>query len=174
MEILDKLQTATKAALWAVDNGQSVHRELEHLEPLWSELEDLLTVLNKRPNPVEATKQFCLNKKQEREAQPFILSWRGGGSEQITGWEALAKRLCLGESSIHTYLSNGRGEFCVKRTNPLTGEIDVVSVCRVLLHGQPEKPKIGRPRKHFPIPEQDAQPNIYDNYTPKKPKTPQK
>lgn len=77
--------------------------------------------------------------------QEFVLSWRSGGMAKVVGYHALKQAVGLQITSIRVLLSKGRGYFDLERQNPLTGELDVLTVARL----SPPKPKAkrGRPPK---------------------------
>jgi hypothetical protein len=63
----------------------------------------------------------------------FVLEYRGGGGSELKGYTALAKALSIKETSIPVLVSQGGGaSFTLMRTNPLTGEPDIVQVTRVV------------------------------------------
>jgi hypothetical protein len=63
----------------------------------------------------------------------FTLSWRGGGASELLGHKALAAALNINLSSIPVLLSKGGGtSFDLMRTNPITGERDILTVTRTL------------------------------------------
>lgn len=85
--------------------------------------------------------------KEQRDSTIWYLSWRGGGASTITGYGALATELNLKESSIPVLLSKAGGtSFTLERTNPLTGEADILEVIRAPL-AKPESKRRGRPSK---------------------------
>lgn len=154
MDALNKYIHAAHDALWAVNNGVEVAQELKSLQPMESELRAIFTSLYKRPDPRKGAEAHAMITRTQRAEQPFLLVYNGGGNEEVIGWDALAKRLRLGQSSIRVYLSKGKGSFHITRYNPLTHEPDMLTITRVVMPGEPSKPKIGRPRTR-PLTEQE-------------------
>jgi hypothetical protein len=82
--------------------------------------------------------------------QQYVLSWRGGGQSEIVGITSLVSRLGLKLQSVRVYLSKGKGSFSVVRTNPLTGETDLLTVTHIPEPTAPAKRR-GRPPKGFAL-----------------------
>lgn len=84
--------------------------------------------------------------RQRVAAQRFTITWRAGGSEANVPVERVLQVLDIGLPSLRVLLSKGQGAQQWMRTNPLTGEPDIVVVARQL---EPPKPKAkrGRPPK---------------------------
>lgn len=165
MDILSQYLSKVKKAVEAASNGCDPAEELLLLKPLESELTAYVAALMCRPDPVKAAEAHSRTTQQLRNMQPFTLTFSGGGFEQVIGWHVLAKHIRLAESSIRVMLSQGKGKFSIMRYNPLTNERDVLTVARVLLPGQPEKPKMGRPRTR-PLTEAEATEHLRDTVKP--------
>jgi hypothetical protein len=146
VDVLNKYIHAAKDAVIAVSNGQDMRRELALLEPLESELRAAIALLTKRPDPVKAAAAHSQSTWRQRLTQRFLLTYSGGGTETITSWEALAKRIRLKESSIRVMLSKGKGRFSIRRLNPTIGADDMLTVARVDECGEIIPAKMGRPR----------------------------
>jgi hypothetical protein len=154
MDALDKYIHAAKDAVHAAANGQDARRELSLLEPLESELRATIALLTKRPDPVKAAAAHSQSTWRQRQTQRFLLTYSGGGTETLTSWEALAKRIRLKESSIRVMLCKGKGRFSIRRHNPTIGAEDVLTVARVDERGEIIPAKMGRPRTR-PLTEQE-------------------
>lgn len=102
-------------------------------------------VVTSSPHWKSAAEQHSRNAAQRRAQQIFTLSYRGGGASEIIGYAALAAQLGIKESSIPVLLSRGKGSFTLMRTNPLTGEEDLLEVTRLLPAKPPKRPR-GRPK----------------------------
>ncbi len=146
MDKFEQYVRAAHQAVMAASNGQDLANELALLAPQEAELRILLQHLTKRPDHIKGGEAHAQNAAELRAKQPFVLSWAGGGTEQVIGWDALAKRLRLRHTSIRVLLSKGKGSFSRRSNNPATYERDILTVTRILLPGQSQKPKIGRPR----------------------------
>jgi hypothetical protein len=95
---------------------------------------------------IRARNKRSVNARTARLTTRFLLSWRGGGTVEIVGYSELAKYLSIKESSIPVFLSNGGGtQFNLARANPLHGEMDTVTVARLLVAKEPKRR--GRPSK---------------------------
>lgn len=148
MKTTQKLSNAVLLSLQAVEQGSRASEQYNSLLPLFAEWDAYIAALEARPDIDKARAQYISNKQVERAEQPFLLSWAGGGSTQVIGWEALAKEIKLKESSIRVHLSQGKGTFNLHRTNPLVGERDILTVTRLALPGElVEKAPVGRPPK---------------------------
>ena len=83
----------------------------------------------------------------------YELDWRSTGSQLVVGRAATAATLGVTEQSLQVYLSNGKAKRGLLRTNPQTGELDIVTVTAgpqpVAPSSVEPKPKgrRGRPRK---------------------------
>lgn len=66
----------------------------------------------------------------KRDHQMYYLEFNGGGSENCKGQAILCSRLKMSMGSVNVYLSKGGGSFTVKRMNPSTGELDILTVTR--------------------------------------------
>lgn len=93
-----------------------------------------------------ARNKRSINATQRRNATQFVLSYRGGGTAQITGYSALADALNISENSIPVLLSRGSdNSFQLMRPNPVTDEQDIVTVTRLKETSEPKRR--GRPCK---------------------------
>lgn len=99
---------------------------------------------------LDRARQVHRAKAAERKAtQRFILSWRGSEPEYVTGYSDLCARLKIKESTLRVRLSEGHGVYNLTRTNPTTGELDVLSITRLIPAKEPTKR--GRPKKYIDL-----------------------
>lgn len=144
MSIVDKYLKTVSVILEASNASQETKNILRLQE---SELRSYIDSLLKRPDMSRVTEAHVRNTEEQRSKQQFLLSYNGGGSEIITSWKSLAKKLNLKESSIRVMLSTGKGVFRLKRFNPLIELTDILTVSRVIVDETP-KPRRGRPPKN--------------------------
>ena len=89
-------------------------------------------------------------RRAKADAINYTITWRSNDASElfsgIAGFAQLCARLGLTQRSVTNYLSRGRGSFQRGGTNPLTGELDILTVTR----HEPEPPpakRRGRPPK---------------------------
>lgn len=87
---------------------------------------------------------------KRRASQVFQLSWRGTGSEYVVGWQAVCAVLGMKESSLACRLSTHKNAYTVTRTNPVSGEPDILTISRVSAAKAANKLK-GRPPKQVDV-----------------------
>ena len=83
--------------------------------------------------------------KAQRDSQEFLFTWRSTGAEIVVGYSVAAARLGMKESSLRSRLSYYQNQYNVARVNPVTNELDVLTVVRRQIV-KPKKP-VGRPPK---------------------------
>jgi len=87
--------------------------------------------------------------KAQRDSQEFLFSWRSTGSEIVVGYAVAAERLGMKESSLRSRLSYYRNQYCIARVNPVTDELDALTVTRRQIVKEPKRR--GRPPKPRPV-----------------------
>lgn len=83
--------------------------------------------------------------KAQRDSQEFLFTWRSTGAEIVVGYSVAAARLGMKESSLRSRLAHHRNQYHVTRVNPVTSELDVLTITRRQIV-KPKKP-VGRPPK---------------------------
>jgi len=94
--------------------------------------------------------------KAQRDGQEFLFTWRSTGAEIVVGYSVAAERLGMKESSLRSRLAHHRNQYHVTRVNPITGELDVLTVVRRQIV-KPKKPR-GRPPKQPKFPREPEPP----------------
>jgi len=83
-------------------------------------------------------------------ARNYVVTWRSTADHLIysgiQGFKDLAHQLDISEHSLRCYFARGAGVHSLERTNPTTGEPDLMTITRTDPPAKPKRPR-GRPRK---------------------------
>lgn len=87
---------------------------------------------------------------RRKATQVFQFHWRSSESEYIVGWASACALLGMKENSLAVRLSASKNSYVIKRTNPLTGEPDILTISRVSFD-KAKKALRGRPPKQVDL-----------------------